>query len=178
MPQWPVVQINRSIDRTHHCFAANAAAHRPMAAMPSSLASGGRYRLGARTSAGTAVFVGDGGVFETPADWKTSRKVTFGPDWRLGRVTNVGALRYDSQGNLFIGENRSDDNNERGRISVFDASGHFVRVFGRGGLKVNSDTRLPGQVGDTMWDIATSPDGRIYVNASLNDEHLFVFQTF
>lgn len=129
-------------------------------------------------AAGTAVFVGDGGVFETPADWKTSRKVTFGPDWRLGRVTNVSALRYDSQGNLYIGENRSDDRNERGRISVFDASGHFVRVFGRGGLKVNSDTRLPGQVGDTMWDIATSPDGRIYVNASLNDEHLFVFQTF
>jgi len=103
------------------------------------------------------------GIFKIDPAGKTAKRITFGPDWHLGRVTNVQGVRLDSSGNLYVLEGTADGRTECPRVSVFDKAGHFVRVFGRAGKAPAARDFLPGSLGTGVTDIAFGADGTVYI---------------
>lgn len=104
----------------------------------------------------------DRSLYRSSADGKIRLKVARGTDWHLGRVDVPQSARVDGQGNVYVAELGEADAKEAARISVFDKTGAFVRVFGRGNRTPDSDKILDGQI-YRPTDIAFGANGRIYV---------------
>ena len=128
---------------------------------------------------GTLYTYSDGSIYRSNPDLTDAKKIAFGPDWHLGRVTNVQSLRVDSAGNLYVLEDNAEGWAEWPRVSVFDRNGHFVRVFGRAGkAPKEGDDVLEGAVGKTMYDAAIGKDGRIYITTDVAFGRILMFQPF
>lgn len=129
--------------------------------------------------AGNVYFVNESSLYKANPDLTEAKKLAFGPDWHLGRVTKVESVRVDPAGNLYVVEAAADNWTEWPRVSVFDKDGHFVRAFGRGGKNPpDGDNVLPGQVGKDQYDVAIGPDGRVYVSCDVEFGKVLVFMPF
>lgn len=108
--------------------------------------------------------VSNGILFRYDPVQKQGKRIASGPDWHLAHLTKPVAVRLDAQGNVYVIENGERD--EAARISVYDRSGRFVRVFGRGNKAPNparDHPRWEGQISSTAADLVTGPDGRVYI---------------
>jgi len=131
-------------------------------------------------SDGSIFTYSDGSIYRTNPDLSEAKKVAFGPDWHLGRVTNVQSLRIDGAGNLYVLEDNAENWAEWPRVSVFDKNGHFVRVFGRASKapKDSTDEVWDGAVGKTLYDAAFGKDGRVYITCDVGFGKVLMFQPF
>jgi sugar lactone lactonase YvrE len=114
-----------------------------------------------RDAQGNLWLLSDEALARTDPHGGSGRLVAGPGEDKLGRLASPRACRVDASGNVFVIEYAS-DRSEPGRISVFDAKGGFVRVFGHGASAAVPDTVLEGQ----LWgptDVAFGPDGRLYV---------------
>jgi hypothetical protein len=130
------------------------------------LATDGYFDVGPN---GSLAFVTQGTLYVTDPELTTSKRLTFGPDWHLGRLQAVAGVRRDAAGNFYVSEYAWDSNlPEPWRISVFDKNGHFVRVFGRGDRTPveGQEEYKDGQLND-VHDMIFGKDGTVYISSGL-----------
>ena len=67
----------------------------------------------------------------------------------------------------------------RALLSVFDKTGHFVRVFGRGAKTPrDGDDVWEGAVGKDLYDAAFGKDGRVYITGDAFGGRVLMYQPF
>ncbi|CAN5392759.1 hypothetical protein BH11ARM1_BH11ARM1_07790 [soil metagenome] len=130
---------------------------------------------------GSILLPAEGSLVLISPDWKTTKRISTGPDWHLGRFMKIDAVRRDSVGNMYVAEKAWDEQQFAPRISVFDANGHFVRVFGRGDRAPASNVAEqlnPGQLLGII-DMIFGPDGTMYVSSDqIGGGQINVFRPF
>ncbi|HEY3397736.1 MAG TPA: hypothetical protein VGM19_08795 [Armatimonadota bacterium] len=106
-----------------------------------------------------------------------ARRVTAGADWHLGAITEPRAVRIDAHGNVYVveGSINKPDKKEVQRVSVFDAQGRIVRVFGRADRSPAKTGLMEGQLSPLASDLAFGPDGRIFL---ANSNMIMIFRPF
>lgn len=117
-------------------------------------------------------------VFKFDPGGKNGRLIINGPSEKLGRVHDIVNLRVDGNGYLWIAEPLEDT--FMNRISVFDANGKFVWVFGRGGPAhpAAGDPFFDGQTASVVSGIAISNDGRAYIACYEQTKSVMEFYLF
>lgn len=135
------------------------------------------------TADGTLYTLANKTLFRISPDGKTARRIAIGPGGKLGQLTEPKSCRVDTNGEVYVSEDRAETLNQAARISVFDREGNFVRAFGRGSqapLADYPDNYHAGQIYEPK-DIAFGPSGRVYLSCSRKAENgafVMVFQRF
>lgn len=132
------------------------------------------------TPDGTVYLPTQGSLYRVAPDLASAKKIAFGPDWHLGRITNVASVRVDPAGNIYVLEGAAEGFSEYPRVSVFDKDAHFVRVFGRGAKapKESQDEIVSGGVGKNLYDAAFGADGRFYLTSDVSFGRVLMFMPF
>jgi hypothetical protein len=105
------------------------------------------------------------------------KRIASAGSWKLGAVQAPTHPRLSPDGLLFVAENDLNENATPARISVFDAAGRIVRVFGRAGKARKEEGAHPGQTSGVA-EIAFAPDGLIHVSQHAENGGVQMYKAF